>query len=583
MTTSDNPQYKDRLAKLQKWTALGIDPYGQRTDGLLSAAQARALHKGPAITPHDGQDSAKVAGRIVLYRDIGKLIFLTIQDSSARIQIGLAKQNFPDRWPQAKLLELGDIAWFEGKVGHTKTEEITIWANGFGLLAKALLPPPDKFHGLSDTELRYRQRYVDLFANPDSMDVFLFRSKMIDSVRDFLKQRQYIEVETPLLQSIAGGAAARPFITHHNALDIDLFLRISPELYLKRLLVGGMERVFDINRNFRNEGIDTTHNPEFTMLECYQAYSDLAGMMELTESLLVCLVKERLASLGKLPSEPRPSGSDSAARHQESQSLPYGRGSDNHPLHLQYGDRIIDYTPPFDRVSYADLFHKHVGIDMQDKAAVLRIATDRGLQNAAKKDHDVLVGELFEQLAEPELEKSDRPIFLYDYPAALCPLTKRKTGSPHIAERFELYIAGMELANAYTELNDPVIQQETFTRQLAGLPAEESMARMDDDYINALRHGMPPAGGLGIGIDRLAMLLTNRQSIRDVVLFPLLKPHDPVASPPAHRQSAEPSEAQMEADVTKLESDLAKVKATTRLRPTMFILETDGTLRIVDV
>ncbi|MCL2640976.1 MAG: lysine--tRNA ligase [Phycisphaerales bacterium] len=556
MTSSDNPQYKDRLAKLQKWAAMGIDPYGQRTDGIIPTLQARALHNGPSVTPHDGQDSAKVAGRIVLYRDIGKLIFLTIQDSSARIQIGLAKQNFLDRWPQAKLLELGDIAWFEGKVGHTKTEEITIWATGFGLLSKALLPPPDKFHGLSDTELRYRQRYVDLFANPDSMDVFLFRSKMTDSVRDFLKQRQYIEVETPLLQSVAGGAAARPFTTHHNALNIDLSLRISPELYLKRLLVGGMERVFDINRNFRNEGIDTTHNPEFTMLECYEAYSDLAGMMELTESLLVRLVKERLTSLEK------PAVCDGGAA----------------VLHLQYGDRIIDYTPPFDRVSYGELFQKHVGIDMWDKDAVLRIAAERELKDVAKKEHEVLVGELFEQLAEPELDKSDRPTFLYDYPAALCPLTKRKTGAPHIAERFELYVAGMELANAYTELNDPVVQEETFTKQLAGLPAEESMARMDDDYINALLHGMPPAGGLGIGIDRLAMLLTNRQSIRDVVLFPLLKPH--TVSP---QKPVEPTEAQMEADVAKLEFDLAKVKATTKLRPTMFILETDGTLRIVDV
>lgn len=241
MSAPDNPQYKDRVARLEKWKGLNVDPYGQRVDGLMPIGAARELHKGVDVTPHDGGEAAKVAGRIVLLRDIGKLIFITIQDATARIQVGLAKQAFEaaGTWPQAKLLELGDVAWFSGKVGHTKTGEVTIWGDGFGILSKALLPPPDKFHGLSDTELRYRQRYVDLFANPDSMDVFLFRSKMIDSIRSFLRDRQFVEVETPMMQAIAGGAAARPFTTHHNALDIDLYMRISPELYLKRLLVGG--------------------------------------------------------------------------------------------------------------------------------------------------------------------------------------------------------------------------------------------------------------------------------------------------------------------------------------------------------
>jgi lysyl-tRNA synthetase class 2 len=497
MSAPDNPQFKDRVTRLEKWKALGVDPFGRRTDDLIPIADARKLHRGSEITPHDGASESKVAGRITLLRDIGKLIFITISDWTGKIQIGMAKQAFANSWDQAKLLELGDLAWFSGKVGHTKTGEVTIWADGFGLLTKALLPPPDKFHGLSDTELRYRERYVDLFANREAMDVFLARSRILEEIRAFLKARNFVEVETPMMQSIPGGAAARPFTTHHNALDIDLFMRISPELYLKRLMVGGMERVYEINRNFRNEGIDTSHNPEFTMIELYQAYSDLAGMMELTESLVVKLATEQRRAA--------PPPGDAA-------------------LKLSFGDRVIDYTPPFARESYAELFHKHVGVDMMDVAAVKATAARHGIHEIDKKDHDVIVGELFEHKAEPALEAYDRPVFVYDYPAALCPLTRRKPADPRIAERFELYVAGMELANAYTELNDPFVQEATFGAQLTGQKAEDSMAKMDEDFINALRYGMPPAGGLGIGIDRLVMLLTNRTSIRDVILFPLLKP-----------------------------------------------------------
>lgn len=509
MSITENQQYKDRLAKLEKWRALGVDPYGQRIDGLMPVNDARGLYRGAAETPAEGLDRARVAGRIVLLRDAGKLIFLTIQDSSARIQIGLSKKMIEESgvahaWEQAKLLELGDIAWFEGKVGHTRTGEITIWGDKLGLASKSLMPPPDKFHGLSDIELRYRQRYVDLWANPDSMDVFQARSRILESIRGFLKGRGFVEVETPMLQPSATGAAARPFTTHHNTLDMDLYLRISPELYLKRLLVGGMEKVFDINRNFRNEGLSPRHNPEFTMMEVYQAYSDLAGMMELTESLIVRLAGERLAAQAAEKSENR---------------------SPNAPLHLQYGERILDFTPPFERVSYASLFEKHVGVSMFDDAAVRGKGRERGLGEVETKDHDVLVGELFEHHAEPHLGAFDRPVFLYDYPAALCPLTRRKPGDPRIAERFELYVAGMEVANAYTELNDPAVQEETFSRQLTGLKEDDSMAKMDWDFINALRYGMPPAGGLGVGIDRLVMLLTNQTTIRDVILFPLLKEH----------------------------------------------------------
>ncbi len=496
MLQSENPEFKFRLTRLEKWRAMGVDPFGSRVDGLISTATARTLHTSE--TPHDGGPEAKVAGRITLLRDIGKLIFITISDWTGSIQIGLARQFLSVAWEQAKLLELGDLAWFSGKVGHTKTGEITIWADHIGLVSKALLPPPEKFHGLADTELRYRRRYLDLAANTESLDIFLARSRIIQSIREFLAARQFVEVETPMMQAIPGGAAARPFITHHNALDIDLYMRISPELFLKRLLVGGMERVYEINRNFRNEGLDTRHNPEFTMLELYQAYSDLAGMMELTETLLASLAAARYAALHK------PAAPDARIK-------------------LPFGDRLIDFTAPFERISYGELFTRHVGADMTDDHAVRQIAAQHGLPDAVKMDHDVLVGQLFERLAEPTLQDRTHPVFVYDYPAGLCPLTKRKTGQSHLAERFELYVAGMELANAYTELNDPLIQYETFSAQLAGLKAEDSMARMDHDFITALCHGMPPAGGLGIGIDRLVMLLTSQTSIRDVVLFPLLK------------------------------------------------------------
>ena len=496
MLQSDNPEFKFRLARLEKWRATGADPFGTRIEALISAAAARSLHT--AETPHDGGPFAKVAGRITLLRDIGKLIFITISDWTGKIQIGLAKQFLAPRWEQAKLLELGDIAWFSGKLGHTKTGEITIWADDFGLAGKALLPPPEKFHGLADTEARYRRRYLDLAANADSLDVFLARSRIMGSIREFLAARQFVEVETPMMQAIPGGAAARPFVTHHNALDIELFLRISPELFLKRLLVGGMERVYEINRNFRNEGIDTSHNPEFTMMELYQAYSDLAGMMELTETLLTSLAAGRFAEV-------------------------HAPSTTAGGIKLPYGERIIDFTAPFQRIAYSELFLRHVGVPMTDQSAVRQCAVQHGIADVAKTDHDVLVGMLFERLAEPKLNDYDQPVFVYDYPAGLCPLTKRKAGMPHLAERFELYIAGMELANAYTELNDPFMQYETFSAQLAGLKEEHSMARMDHDFIAALCHGMPPAGGLGIGIDRLVMLLTNRTSIRDVVLFPLLK------------------------------------------------------------
>ncbi|MFO0927509.1 MAG: amino acid--tRNA ligase-related protein [Gemmataceae bacterium] len=311
---------------------------------------------------------------------------------------------------------------------------------------------------------------------------------ILRTIRRHLDDRGFFEVETPTLHAIAGGAAARPFITHHNTLDIDLFLRIALELHLKRLLVGGIERVYEIGRVFRNEGISPRHNPEFTMMELYQAYGDYRSMMDLTEELIVACVIAL-----------------------------------EHGSKLPYGDRMIDFSPPFVRAAYADLFREHVGVAMDDVDGCRRTAEATGYPTA-NKHPDVIIHHLFETKVEPALARSDRPIFVYDYPAALCPLTKRRRDNPALAERFELYVLGMELANAYTELNDPITQEATFRQQLAGLPEEDSMAKMDDDFVRALKHGMPPAGGLGVGIDRLVMLLTNTTTIRDVILFPLMRP-----------------------------------------------------------
>jgi lysyl-tRNA synthetase class 2 len=469
---------EQRQQKLSVISEMGIDPYGGRYDGAEPADDIKGRFK-------DGDDSqrAKCAGRIVLLRDIGKLIFMTLRDSSGTIQIGLSKKLMEKQWPLAKLFELGDIIGAEGQLGKTKTGEITIWTEDVTLLGKSLCQPPEKFHGLADIDLRYRQRYVDLWANPEVMERFKKRSAIISSIRDFLKQRGFLEVETPMMQTVAGGAAARPFVTHHNSLDLDLFLRIAPELFLKRLLVGGMEKVFEINRNFRNEGLSRWHNPEFTMLELYQAYADYNVMMDLTEELISQLVE----------------------KHCDTQKL-------------EFDGKAIDFTRPWRRAAYAELLKEYSGCDIDDISSLREKARKLDLD---EKDMDdaVVINEVFENTVENNLEV---PTFVIDYPAALCPLTKRKKSDPKYAERFELYAGKMELANAYTELNDPAVQEENFKIQLRG--QEESMATMDEDFVMALKYGMPPAGGLGIGIDRLVMILTNAASIRDVVLFPLLKP-----------------------------------------------------------
>jgi len=472
---------QQRRGKLERMRQLEIDPYGARFDNVELTQSVRAR-----FDEKRAQQKATCAGRIVLLRDIGKLIFITLRDSSGTIQLGLSKKLLEGQWELIKLLDLGDIIGAEGQLGLTKTGELTIWVEKLTILAKSLLQPPEKFHGLADIDLRYRRRYVDMWANPDCMDRFKKRIAIISTIRSFLQERGFYEVETPMMQSIPGGAAAKPFITHHNALDIDLYLRIAPELFLKRLLAGGFEKVFEMNRNFRNEGLSPRHNPEFTMMEIYQAYADYNIMMELTEELIFLLVE----------------------KHCEGAKI-------------KFGDNTIDYSRPWKKVSYSNLLKEYAGCDIRDNSSIRKKAKSLGIEEAKKAD-EIVINELFAATVEKNLIN---PTFVFDYPARLCPLTKRSCANPQFAERFELYIGTMEIANAYTELNDPDVQYENFISQLKGAGEDENTFRsLDEDFITALKYGMPPAGGLGIGIDRLIMLLTGAASIRDVILFPLLKP-----------------------------------------------------------
>ncbi|VTU01902.1 lysyl-trna synthetase : Lysine--tRNA ligase OS=Blastopirellula marina DSM 3645 GN=lysS PE=3 SV=1: tRNA_anti-codon: tRNA-synt_2 [Gemmataceae bacterium] len=487
-----------RLDKLRQIEALGIDPWGHRFDGTTPIGEIRKL---PAENFADDKQgpTVRAAGRVVRMRTGGKLVFLEIWDQTGRVQVMLRVNKLTEtEWKVVQLLDFGDLIGVDGEFGKTRTGEPTIQATKLTFLTKSLEPHPKDTSGMSDEEYRLRHRYLDMIYTPDTLRRAQQRVKIIRTIRNHLDNLGYLEVETPTLHAVAGGAAARPFETHHNTLGLDLFVRIALELPLKKLLVGGLEKVYEIGRVFRNEGISKKHNPEFTMLELYAAYGDLFSIMELTEGLIVACVD----ALG---------------------------GNRN----LPYGDRTVNFEPSFLRMQYADLMREHAGCDMLDRDAVRQAAVaaklklelrDEKTGAVTAKEHDVLVHELFEHKVEPALAKLDRPVFVYDYPAALCPLTKRKRENPALAERFELYVFGMELANAYTELNDPITQEQTFAQQLAGMAEEDSMAKMDHDFIRALRHGMPPAGGLGIGIDRLVMLLTNTQTIRDVILFPLLRP-----------------------------------------------------------
>ncbi len=547
-------QISDRKAKLEKIRDLGVDPYGGRFVGVTKNAEIRAAAERMEIAEGQVLESDEAtftaAGRIVLYRAFGNLIFITVRDWTGEIQFGLSKKMVTEGWKVAKLLDLGDIVGAVGRIGKTKTGELTLWVTEFRLLSKALRPPPEKRLGLTDVEARYRRRYVDLYSNPESREVFLQRAGIIDYARGVLRERGFVEVETPMLQPIYGGAAARPFLTHHNTLDMDLYLRISPELYLKRCLVGGLERVYELSRCFRNEGISPRHNPEFTMLELYQAYGDYHDMMDFCEAFIAGAARDVMGSTripvvrreGEAPAEP---GSAGASPSQ---------------------GKVIDYTTPWPRRKYAELFAEHVGIDMHDNAAVRararevcsgeseqlralgrKLGTKRTdpvppassqamadlfdridaqlprrprIRDESTLDDSVVVNELFEFYVEPKLIN---PTFVLDWPAALCPLTRRHPDDPNLALRFELFINGMEIGNAYTELNDPAVQRETLSQQLRG-EEDETMAVVDDDFVEALECGMPPAGGLGIGIDRVVMLLTGSTSIRDVILFPLQRP-----------------------------------------------------------
>ena len=471
-----------RLEKLLAIEALGIDPWGGRLDNHQPVATVRALTPNPEAPP-----VVRIAGRIVLRRVMGNVHFLDVKDSSGRIQVMMGKKQIGETgWKLAALLDLGDLIGIDGTFGLTKTGELTVFTQSLTILAKSVLPHPDKHAGMTDIEFRLRHHYLDLTYNPEVLERIEKRVRMVRAMRKYLDSRGFLEVESPTLHSLAGGAAARPFTTHHNALDMDLFLRIALELHLKRLLVGGMERVYEIGRVFRNEGISPRHNPEFTMMELYQAYGDYRAMMDLTEGMVIACVEEL---------------------HQGQLKIPFG-------------ERTVDFTPPWQRASYGELLELHTGARIGDADSIQAAAARLGMATTGK-DLDVVVQMLFEEKVEKTL---DGPVFVFDYPASLCPLTKRKRDLPHLAERFELYVCGMELANAYTELNDPITQEKAFRNQLAGLPAEESMAKMDDEFVTALKYGMPPAGGLGVGIDRLAMLLTDTQTIRDVILFPLLKP-----------------------------------------------------------
>ncbi|MDO4575393.1 MAG: lysine--tRNA ligase [Planctomycetia bacterium] len=486
-----------RREKLEKIVAMGIDPWGHRRDDLMPITEVRNLaDQVPSPEKREAENATGprvvVAGRIMLLRPSGKVIWTNIKDRTGSIQVMIGKQQVGERnFTLAQCFDLGDLIVAEGELSYTRTGELTIFADKLDFMAKSINTPPDKHSGLADREMRQRMRYIDLIHTPGTLERFQNRSRIIQSVRRTLDDLGFIETEGPTLHAIAGGAAARPFITHHNALDMQLYLRIALELHLKRLLVGGMERVYEIGRVYRNEGVDTRHNPEFTMIEIYQAFGDYHTMMDVSEQIILNAIR----ATGREINEG------------EKVVLPWGENDS------------IDFTPPFARRKYYDLVQEYAGIDPRDNDAVKAKAVALGL-DVAGKHPDVILNDVFEETVESNLQN---PTFVYDYPESICPLTKRSTSDPSIAERFELFVKGMELGNAYTELNDPDLQERLFTKQLEGQAEEDSMAKMDHDFIRALRYGMPPAGGLGIGIDRLVMLLTNSQNIRDVILFPLLR------------------------------------------------------------
>ncbi len=441
------------------------------------------------------EGEVSLGGRVVTLRPMGKAIFAHIQDITGKIQIYLRKDLIGEERFRifTEFVDVGDIVGVKGRLFRTKTGELTVEVEDFSLLAKCLHPLPEKWHGIRDVEVRYRQRYLDLIANPESRRVFLLRSRIISELRRFLEENGFIEVETPILQPVASGANARPFVTYHNYLEMNLYLRIAPELYLKRLIVGGFPKVFEIGKNFRNEGVDRTHNPEFTMVEFYAAYWDYTDLMDFTERLVTHLLRKVLGT-----------------------------------LKVQYMGREIDFTPPFRRVRYFDLLKEKTGKDkdffLRDEEGLRSLAKDLGIDGWDRLTHPRIIDKVFERVAEEDLFQ---PTFVLDFPKVLSPLAKTHREDPDLVERFELVVAGYEVANAYTELNDPLEQKERFLQQLKEKEmGDEEAMEMDEDFVKALEYGMPPTGGEGIGIDRLVMILANTDTIRDVILFPHLRPKD---------------------------------------------------------
>jgi len=486
-----NELQQQRLAKLERLRAAGIDPYPPRTRrthaiGLVLASFDQLMERGERVT---------IAGRIVGARRIlGKLAFAHVEDESGRIQIWLSRGDIGDEWFDRFRddLDTFDIVEATGTLRRTQRGEPSVFVERLGVLAKSLNPPPEKWHGLSDIEERHRQRYLDLIVNPEVRDVFRTRAKIVSTMRRFLDERGFLEVETPTLQPIYGGASARPFITHHNQLKQDLYLRIAVELYLKRLIVGGFERVYEISKVFRNEGVDRTHNPEFTMMECYQAYADYNDMMRLVEDLYRTLALEVAGSTT-----------------------------------IVFQGHTIDFGPVWQRVSIPAAIAARTGIDileLTELEPLQRAIRAAGLKVDLKPGWGKQVDELFSVCVQPELIQ---PTFVIDHPVALSPLAKRRPDQPLLVERFEPIVAGMEVGNAFTELNDPLDQEQRFLEQGRAYDAGDDEAQqMDVDFLNALMYGMPPTGGLGIGIDRTVMLFTDQPSIREVILFPHLRPRD---------------------------------------------------------
>jgi lysyl-tRNA synthetase class 2 len=495
--TSFDEQARQRRTNLEELAKLGVEIYPRTFERRHTITQ---LVEAYGERTHDELEADRIetvtAGRVLGIRSFGKANFLVLSDGHAKVQVYIRQDSMPELdFKIYKLLDFGDWVGVEGRLFRTRTNEFTIWASRLHFLAKCLLPLPEKWHGLTDVEIRYRQRYLDLIVSPDARRVFEVRSRIIAALREFMIGRGYLEVETPMMHPVAGGALARPFVTHHNTLDMDLFLRIAPELYLKRLTVGGLEKVFEINRNFRNEGISTQHNPEFTMMEFYEAYADYQALMTMTEEMIGTVARQ-------------------------------ATGSDQ----VTFGEHEISLAAPFRRLSLREgareaasrRLHREIRDDeLRNREAVAALARELGVEVEPGHGPGKITTSIFEKLCEDQLIQ---PTFVYDFPTEVSPLSKQKPEDPDTVERFELYIGGFEVANAFSELNDPAEQRRRFeaqssNRQRGDLEAHE----MDEDYIRALEYGLPPTGGEGVGIDRLVMLLTNSPSIRDVILFPLMR------------------------------------------------------------